>query len=150
MRTMRKFEEFVTEGIVKKQSPDISRANFLFDESEKSHKFLKTIISDYGATNDNANSIIRLCYDILMEMIRASMLKKGFNSSGQGAHEAEVSYLRVLGFNENDVMFADQLRYFRNGIVYYGKILDAQYAKKVIEFLEKTYPKLKKIVEQGR
>ena len=150
MRAVRKFEEFIAEGIVKRQSPDISRANFLFSESEKSHKFLKTIIADYGATNDNANSIIRLCYDILMEIIRASMLKKGFKSSGQGAHEAEVSYLRELGFGETDVLFADQLRYFRNGIVYYGKILDAQYAKKVIEFLEKTYPKLKKIVEQGR
>ena len=147
MRIVRKFEMFISEGIVKKQFPDISRANFLSKESERSHKFLKKIITDYSPTDENANSIVRLCYDILMELIRAVMLKNGFNSSGQGAHEAEVSYLRELRFNESDVMFADQLRYFRNGIVYYGKILDAEYAKQVIDFLEKMYPELKNILK---
>ena len=147
MRAVRNFEMFISEGIVKKQAPDISRANFLSQESDRSYKFLKKIINDYSPTDENANSIIRLCYDVLMELIRAIMLKNGFNSSGKGAHEAEVSYLRELGFKENDVMFADQLRYFRNGIVYYGKILDAEYAKKVIGFLEKIYPELKNIVK---
>lgn len=147
MRAVRNFEMFISEGIVKKQAPDISRANFLSQESDRSYKFLKKIINDYGHTDENANSIIRLCYDVLMELIRAIMLKNGFNSSGKGAHEAEVSYLRESEFNETDVMFADQLRYFRNGIVYYGKILDAEYAKQVIGFLEKTYPELKNILK---
>lgn len=80
-------------------------------------------------------------------MIRAAMLIKGFSCSGQGAHEAEVSYMRNLGFSEHDLQFTDQLRYFRNGIVYYGKILDREYAKQVFEFLEKTCPKLKKMTE---
>lgn len=71
------------------------------------------------------------------------MLRKGFNSSGQGAHEAEVSYMRKIDFSDNDVRFADQLRYFRNGIVYYGKILDAEYAKKVVKFMKRASPKLK-------
>ena len=34
---MKYFEEYVSEGIVKKQYPDISRANFLIKESEKSY-----------------------------------------------------------------------------------------------------------------
>ena len=144
MRTVRQFEEFIHEGIVKKQKPDISRANFLVQESEKSNKFLKTLIADYEFTDDNANSIIRICYDIIMELIRAAMLRNGFNSSGKGAHEAEVSYMRYLQFTENDIKFADQLRYFRNGIVYYGKIMDAEYAKKVVNFLNNNYAKLKK------
>ena len=78
-----------------------------------------------------------------MELIRAKMLLKGYNTSGLGAHEAEVSYLRVLGFNENDVQFADRLRYFRNGMLYYGTILDEEYAKKVLEFTKKIYSRLK-------
>ena len=57
------------------------------------------------------------------------MLLEGYNASGLGAHEAEVSYLRVLGFSENDVQFADQLRFFRNGMLYYGTMLDKEYAK---------------------
>lgn len=144
MRPIRQFEEFIKEGVVKKQKPDVSRANFLVQESEKSNRFLKILIKDYGFTGDNANSIIRICYDIIMELVRAGMLKNGFNSSGKGAHEAEVSYMRNMRFSENDIIFADQLRYFRNGIIYYGKIMDAEYAKKVVNFLNNNYTKLKK------
>ena len=71
---------------------------------------------------------------------------EGFCAGGQGAHEAEVSYLRELGFDEKDIKFADQLRYFRNGILYYGTVLDAEYALKVIEFTKRIYPKLKEFV----
>jgi len=148
MRAIRQVEEFIKEGTVKKQMPDNSRANFLIKESEKSNSFLKRLIADYEVTDDNANSIIRICYDIFMELIRASMLKNGFNSQGKGAHEAEVSYMRNLQFSENYIRFADQMRYFRNGIVYYGKIMDAEYAKRVVNFLNKTYPKLKESAEK--
>jgi hypothetical protein len=52
-----------------------------------------------------------------MELIRARLLLDGHNSSGLFAHEADVSFL-------NDI------RYFRNSVTYYGKILDTEYAKK--------------------
>ena len=74
-----------------------------------------------------------------MELIRAKMLLEGFNSSGKGAHEAEVAYLRELKFSESDVQFANQLRYFRNGITYYGKRFNKDYALKVLGFLDKIY-----------
>ena len=82
-----------------------------------------------------------------MELIRAKMLLEGYNASGFGAHEAEVSYLRVLGFNENDVQFADQLRFFRNGMLYYGTILDKEYAEKVVAFTKGAYAKLREILK---
>lgn len=72
------------------------------------------------------------------------MFAKGYNASGAGAHEAEVSYLRVLGFEEKDVQFVNQLRYFRNGMLCYGTMLDEEYAKKVLDFFNKIYPKLNK------
>jgi hypothetical protein len=40
----------------------------------------------------------------------------------------------------------NSLRYFRNGILYYGERFDAEYAKKVLGFLEKVYPRLKKMI----
>jgi len=140
---MKDFDEYVKEGIVKKQSPDISRAKFLVKESEKSYSFLKKIIKDFSITEENSNSIIKLCYDIIMEMIRAEMLEKGFNASGKGAHQSEVAYLKNLGFKENEIQFADKLRYFRNGIMYYGKALDKEYAEKVYSFLNKIYFEIK-------
>lgn len=143
MTPMKNFDEFVKDGIVKKQHADLSRAKFLVKESEKSYLFLIGIIKNIGVNNDNANSIIKISYDIIMELIRAEMLLHGFNATGQGAHESEVAYLREIGFSENDIQFANQLRYFRNRIMYYGKILDMEYATKVVEFLNKAYPKLK-------
>ena len=97
---------------------------------------------------NNANNFVKPCYDILMEMIRAKMLLDGYNASGHGAHEAEVSYLRLLGFNEKDIQFADQLRYFRNGILYYGTILDKEYAELVVDFTKKKYSTLKEVSKE--
>lgn len=146
MRAIREFEEFLTEGVVKKQSKDMPRASFLFNESAKSYKGLTEMIARISLNDDNANLFVKMCYDILMEMIRAKMLQDGYNASGLGAHEAEVSYMRVLGFDEKDVRFADQLRFFRNGMLYYGTIVDGEYANKVVVFLDSIYPKLKKMI----
>ncbi|MFA6073016.1 MAG: hypothetical protein WC758_02810 [Candidatus Woesearchaeota archaeon] len=137
MRPIKDFEEYIEEQIVKEQSPDKSRANSLKKESEQAEKFLKKIINTIGITDENANIIIKITYDIIMAKIRAKMILKGYNASGSGAHEAEVAYLRKLNFNEKDLQFCDQLRYFRNGIMYYGKSFDKEYAKKTISFLEK-------------
>lgn len=143
MKPLRHFEEYIEEGIVKRQNPDFPRAVSLAKDAGKSYLFLNKIVKEFLINNENANTIVKLAYDILMDLIRAKMLEKGYNTSGQGAHESEVSYLRELRFNENDIQFCDQLRYFRNGIMYYGKILEKEYAEKVWIFLNKIYPKLK-------
>ena len=75
------------------------------------------------------------------------MLKKGFSAASNGTHEAEVSYLSKMGFKEKDVLFVDQLRYSRNSITYYGKILDKEYAEIVFSFLNKNYMILLQIAE---
>ena len=144
MKAIKNFKEFLKEGIVKKQSPDKSRAKFLIKESENSNKSLLELIEKIKLSDVNANMFIRLCYDILMELIRSKMLLDGYNASGQGAHEAEVSYLRLLNFKENQIQFFNSLRYFRNGIIYYGKIMDKEYAQKVIDFTIDNYKHIKK------
>ena len=89
-------------------------------------------------------------YDVLMEIIRAKLLAEGFKSGGEGAHEAEVSFLRKLGFPESDVRFMNNLRYFRNGIKYYGKDFDKETATKALSFLDKAYPKLKSFLKENK
>ena len=148
MKAIRNFEDFITEKIVKKQSIDKSRAEFLVKETGNSYNNLLEKIKKIGLSDDNANDFVKSCHDILMGIIRAKMLLGGYNASGFGAHEAEVSYLRVLGFDENDVQFADQIRFFRNGMLYYGTILDKGYAEKVIAFTKIIYPKLKEIIKK--
>ena len=142
MRAIRNFNEFIKDGIVKKQKPDVSRAEYLAEEAGKSYKLLLIKIEKLGVDDQTANDFVKSCYDILMEVIRAKMLLKGYNASGYGAHEAEVSYARILGFNEKDIQFLDQIRYFRNGMLYYGTILKKEDAERIIEFTKKIYLKL--------
>jgi hypothetical protein len=140
---MKSFDEFIKNGVVKKQSPDKSRAEYLINEAEKSYSFLLKKINKIGVDDESASDLIKTCYDIIMELIRAKMLLEGYNASGSGAHEAEVSYTQKLGFSQNDINFLDQLRYFRNGIVYYGTNVNKEYAEKVITFTKKIYKKLR-------
>jgi len=87
----------------------------------------------------NSNSIIKDCYDILSEVIRSKMNLLGYSASGQGAHESEISFSRKFIERENDVQFLNKLRYFRNGMIYYGSILDIEYAQKVFIFTKRIY-----------
>lgn len=147
MKLPRKFSEYLNEGIIRKISPDKSRAEFLLEESRVSLEGLKERINKIGINEKNANSIIKDCYDIIMEIIRAKLLLEGYASSGQYAHEGEISYLKELDFLDNEVSFLNELRYFRNSVTYYGKILDKSYAEKVFKFMKDILPKLYKLVE---
>lgn len=146
MRPLRSFEEYLKEGIVKKRTPDIARSKSLIEEAEKRNKFLKEINNKIGLSDENANYFIENSYDILIELIRAKLLIDGFSSSGKGAHEAEVSYMKNMGFEEKETRFMNDLRFFRNGIKYYGRDFDKNYGKKVLDFLNKVHSQLKDIV----
>ena len=147
MKMPEEFEKYLKKGIVKKSSVNKPRAKFLINESEKSLKGLRKRLNMMGIDEDNANSIVKDCHDIIMELIRSKLFLDGYNSSGNFAHEAEISYLKKLGFSNNEILFINDLRHFRNSITYYGKILDVEYAKQVVEFTNKIYPKLKNIIK---
>jgi len=144
MSRLIEFEEFIKRGTVKKVSINKERAKSLIDESERKLSSLNEHIEKIGVKNENANDYITYCYDILMFLIRAKLYLKGYSANGKGAHEAEISYLRKIGMKENEVKFADKIRYFRNGMLYYGTLLDKEYAEKVIEFTKKNYKMLMK------
>jgi hypothetical protein len=143
----KKFEEYIIKGIVKKVSPDKPRSKFLINEAKNSFIGLNRTVEKLGIDEYNVNSIIKDCYDIIMELIRAKMLLGGYKAAGNFAHEAEVSYFKALGFTDNEVIFLNEIRFSRNSIVYYGKLLDIEYAKRVFNFTKKIYPKLINLVE---
>ena len=147
MMPLKTFSEYLKEGTARKQSPDKLRARSLIAESEGSYKILLSFAQKMGLDDSNANHVVKNAYDIIMELIRAKMLSDGFTTTGKGAHEAEVSYLAEIGFADKDVNFANELRYFRNGIMYYGKKLDEAYARKVLEFLKRMCPLLRRVCQ---
>jgi hypothetical protein len=140
MKPLRDFSQFIDEGIVTKQSPDPSRAQFLRSEAKQSYSFVLSLASTID--DSNANAIVKLAYDVIMGLLRSKLLETGYRAHGPGAHEAEVAYLRELDFSEVDVQFCNDIRYFRNGIMYYGRIIDAEYGKKVIGFMQKVFTTL--------
>ena len=143
MKLPKEFEYYVKKGVIRKIASDKPRAEFLIKESKVSLEGLKERIEIIGINDKNVNSIIKDCYDIIMETIRAKLLLEGYSSSGSYAHEGEISYLKKLGFPDSEISFLNELRYFRNGIIYYGKILDKEYAEKVLNFLEKLRKRLR-------
>jgi len=147
MKLPKEFEYYVQKRVIKKQSPDVSRARFLIEESKKSLQGLKDRVKVMKINEFNSNSIIKDSYDIIMELIRARLLLDGYSSSGSFAHEAELSYIKKFNFSNNELSFLNELRYFRNSITYYGKILDEDYARKVYDFLNKIIGRLNKIVK---
>ncbi len=88
--TLRKFEEFVKKGIVKKQTSNNQRALSLIKEAKDKRDFLNVSIKNIPSDKMNSNFVVDYCYDILMELIRAKMFSEGYNSGN--SHEAEVFY----------------------------------------------------------
>ncbi len=78
MKLPKEFEYYLQKGVIKKQAPDNPRAEFLIKESERSLQGLKNRIDVMGIDEFNANSIIKDCYDIIMGLIRAKLLLKGY------------------------------------------------------------------------
>jgi len=144
MNSPDKFEDYLERRIVKKQQADKSRAEFLTKTSELSKLDLDNRIRNEGPTDINSNALIKETYDLIMGLVRAKMLLEGYSTSGEGAHEAEVSFTRKIGFSEAEVQFLNYLRFIRNGISYYGKIFTKEDAHEVINFLNKVYSKLRK------
>lgn len=105
MRLRRYFDEYVSDGVVKIRTPDTLRARSLTEQAENRNKFLADMSEKIGLTDENANYFIENSYDILISLIRAKLLIDGFGSSGEGAHEAEVAYMRNMGFSEHDARF---------------------------------------------
>jgi len=143
MRFLKTFEEFLSSGAVRKITPDKERAKNLFLESEDKFNFFEKVKKSLGEKELVPNFIVETSYDILIELIRAKLFLMGYKTD---SHEAEVAYMRNLKFSDADVNFMNELRYLRNGIKYYGRILNEEYVDKVLNFMYKVRVKLKKEV----
>ena len=136
---MKKFEEYLNEGTIKKQKSDMPRAKSLLEAAEKRRYFIKKYIP---LNEETTVQIIEECYDIIRELIESKLSKEGYKTY---SHEATISYLKTLNtFSENEIRFIDELRKIRHGTKYYGKTISLEYATRVINFLNNIYEKLKK------
>ena len=141
MSRLKRLERFATyreRGVVRIRSPDPNLARDLAFESERKYASLEECRCVIGIKDSNANDFIESSYDVLLFAIRSHLSARGYSTSGVGAHEAEVSFARELGIEEDDVRFLDELRGYRNRMLYSGVRFDATYAKEVYAFMERV------------
>ena len=143
---MRKFEGFMRQGFAKKQTPNKERAKSLAEESKDKYRFLQATLKSVPKDQMSPNFIVESCYDILIQLIRAKMFIDGFNSNN--SHEAEISYMERIKFSEAEIRFMDEFRYNRNGIKYYGKRFELEYAEKILKFMKQIQPRLKQLLSK--
>ena len=109
---IQEFSQYITQGIVRKITPDSMRAQSLLMDSQRKLAVLDRQVQALGIDDQLANEYIVLCYDIIMLCIRSKLYQNGFVASGLGAHEAEVAYLQELDISQKDILFMDQLHIF--------------------------------------
>lgn len=144
--TLKEFNEYLKLKVAKKQDPNLARAKSLIEESKNKKEYLETSLKLIPKDKLNPNVIVDQCYDILIELVRAKLQIAGYNTGS--SHEAEVSFLKILGFLESEIKTMDELRYYRNGTKYYGAVLNIEYAEKIIPFMRQMHVKLLKILEK--
>ena len=92
MRPLRAFDEYLSEGVIKKVTPDPQRAESLKLEAGRKFASLQKNIETLGVDDENANDFVEYCYNIIMFLIKSKMYERGYAGSGKGAHEGEVSF----------------------------------------------------------
>ena len=108
----------------KKRTPDIKRAESLFETS-------KDRVELIGEINEkNCNFVFEDYYTSIMELLQAITYKKGFNISN---HICLGFYLRDIIKREDLFFIFDDLRFKRNSLTYYGNKMDFNIAKKAIK-----------------
>lgn len=97
----------------------------------------KTNISEYPT-----NTLLDY-YDILHKLLEAITLTKGIKIKGDGAHQELIDYVcSKYSLSEQERMFLQQLREYRNRISYEGFIIKEAY---IIKNKEKIEILIKKI-----
>jgi DNA-binding ferritin-like protein (Dps family) len=82
VKPIKPFAEYIENGLVRKQQPDISRAQSLRMQAQDSYKNIQEMLMKIGLHERNASDVIKNAYDVIMELVRAHMLTKGFYAQG--------------------------------------------------------------------
>ena len=130
-----KFEDFITDGKIRKAQQDPQQAKSLLQMSEQNLKAIKEI----QLTDSTASILFSQIYESLRQVIEAIAILKGFKVY---SHEAYTYFLKELSEDVASQKF-DRLRRLRNGINYYGKPVSVAVTKNTLEEVSQLCAKLK-------
>ena len=131
-----KFEDFIKEGKVRKATPDRFMAESIIKNTFEDLKFLEQT----KLTEFSKRKVVSNYYDSLRSLLEAISLLKGYKIY---SHEAFTYFLKdELHQNILSLKF-DLFRKIRNGLNYYGKSIQLNEAKEIIEELNRVINEIK-------
>lgn len=114
-------------------------------EKAKSLKNMaQTTIERLKETNTSKypSNTLKDYYDIIHELMEAISLTKGIKFKGDGAHQELIEYIvKEYNFSEQERIFLQQIRDYRNRISYEGFMINENFIisndKKIQEIIDK-------------
>ena len=104
-----RFEYYLSKGVVKKCNKNCEKAKSLIKKARKRIEVSQEIkIPSFR---------LEFAYEAIIEAIEALLSVEGYKSY---SHEADISFLRKVGFSEMVVLEVDRLRRKRHRSKYYG------------------------------
>jgi len=131
------FDFYIKKGIVVKRDPDKNRARDLLSDSEE-----KFIIAE-KVKDISPKVAFELYYDAIRGLLEAGMFIYGYKT---WSHEAAISFGRILGLKDKDILFLDNLRKLRNESKYYGRKINKELLEGLYKDIIEVYNELKEII----
>ena len=130
------FKDFMNDGKVRKATPDRFMAESIIKNTFEDLKFLEQT----KLTELSKRKLVTNYYDSLRSLLEAISILKGYKIY---SHEAFTYFLKdELHQNILSLKF-DRFRKIRNGLNYYGKSIQLNEAKEIIEELNRVINEIK-------
>ena len=133
-----KFQFYLDENLVKKESPDKEEAKALNEKAFRRMKFIKNL----NINEETSTFIFEDIYECLREAAQSLMSLRGYKPY---SHEALIAFLKEFyKFDEHEISTFNRYRILRNNCVYRAAKVSPVVCKEAIKFIEIFLPKLKK------
>ncbi|MBS3135109.1 hypothetical protein J4406_01920 [Candidatus Woesearchaeota archaeon] len=139
---MKDFKIFLEDGSIKRITPNKSLIKSLVNDAIKRLDFYKKLRLD----NENSKYILENIYESLRELADAVLIKDGYKSY---SHEASITYLLKYNLPLVEINKFDNFRKIRNNSKYYGKPVDLEDSKEIMELAEKLLKDIKNILKDA-
>ncbi len=140
MNKQSSWEECVLTNASLKITPDGAKANSLIDTAKGRIVFL----DQHEINLSNANYIFEGFYSSVLEILHALLLIKGYKVSN---HICLGYYLRDVLEKQSLFRTFDDCRFKRNSLIYYGRKMDLDVAKKSIKDCKSLLKKIESLIK---
>lgn len=133
-----RFQFYLDENLVKRESPDKEEARSLIEKALQRLNFVKS----QNINETTSTFIFEDIYECLREAAQSLMPLGGYKPY---SHEAVIAFLREFyKFAAHEITAFDRYRILRNNCVYRAARVSPVTCKEAMKFLEAFLPKLKK------